>query len=234
MENSGNLTAESGLSNWSVAERYTPAACRALEYAKRESLRRGASAITVADLLAGLGVDEDSRAERTGSLKANAFYLRWLTGLPALPAAAADSIELSIEDPTDFPRFAKDLIGEWLEQSRLELDNEARRAIGFALAEADRDREYWIDSDHLLRGILRFPNRAHFAILKIEINLASARAASRNDRRAFPPHQTPSIKVVKYLVRKHLALWVPPILGLACYLYILMQGVGLTASPLAR
>ena len=231
----GELTNEQTLSHASVTERYTTAACRAVQHARQESLRRGSAVVTVADLLAGLGADEESRAERIGSLKANAFYLRWLTGLPALPAVAADSIELASEDSVDCPEADRgDFIGKWLEQSRLELDHEVRRAMGFAIIEADRDREYWIDSDHLLRGILRFPNRAHFAILKTEVDISAARTASRSDRRTFPPPQTPSIKVMKYLVRKHLALWIPPILGLACYLYILMQGAGLTTSPLAR
>jgi ATP-dependent Clp protease ATP-binding subunit ClpA len=213
-----NLVAGKHASHPSVTERFTEATSRAIHFAQSESLRRGASATTVADLLAGLGVDENSRAERIGSLKVNAFYLRWLVGLPALPARAEQSIESGQEN----------------QQSQLELDIEAKRALGFAVMEADRDREYWIDSDHLLRGILRFPNRAHFAILKLELDLHSARAASKADRQKFPSHQASSMKVFKYLIRKHLALWVPPILGLACYLYILIEGFGLTASPLTR
>lgn len=200
-------------------DRYTESALKALQFAGQESLHRGAESVTVADLLAGLSVEEDSRAERVGSLKANAFYLRWLTGLPSLPARLEESIEN---------------LDESFDASQLAFDLEAKRALGFAVLEADRDREYWIDSDHLLRGLLRFPNRAHFAILKTEVDLHSARTASRSDRHKFPARQNPSIKVVKYLIRKHIALWIPPILGLACYLYILLQGVGLTASPMAR
>jgi hypothetical protein len=215
MEVRGDWIAGKHEGSLSVMERFTEAASRAIRFAQNESLHRGASATTAADLLAGLGVDENSRAERIGSLKANAFYLRWLVGLPALPARAEESIESR-------------------EESRLELDIEAKRALGFAVMEADRDREYWIDSDHLLRGILRFPNRAHFAILKLEVDLHSARAASKADRHEFPSHQMPSMKVFKYLIRKHLALWVPPILSLACGLYILIEGFGLTASPLSR
>jgi hypothetical protein len=211
----GDLVSGKHESHPSVMERFTEATSRAIQFAQSESLHRDASAATVADLLAGMGVDENSRAERIGSLKTNAFYLRWLVGLPALPARAEESIESR-------------------EESRLELDIEAKRALGFAVMEADRDREYWIDSDHLLRGILRFPNRAHFAILKLEIDLHSARAASKADRHEFPSHQTPSMKVLKYLIRKHVALWGPPILSLACCLYILIQGFWLTASPLAR
>jgi hypothetical protein len=223
------------LSHAPLMERYTTEARRAIQFARQESLHRGAAAVTIADLLAGLGVDEESRAERIGSLKANAFYLRWLTGLPALPARAEDSAGISFEDSIGCPgRNTGDPIGEWMGESRLKLDAEASRALGFAVVEADRDREYWIDSDHLLRGILSFPNRGHFAVLKTELNLHSTRVASKADRHKFPPHQTPSVKVVKYLIRKHLALWGPPIIGLACYLYILIQGTGLTTLLQAR
>jgi len=210
----GDLVTGKSVSHPKVFERYTVATRRAIDFAGQESLRRGASAITVADLLAGLSVDEDSRAERVGSLKANAFYLRWLVGLPALPSLEADTAN---QDPC-----------------RLELDPEAKRAVAFAILEADRDRNYWIDSDHLLRGVLRFPNRADFALLKTELTLQSARQASRVDRERHFPDENPNMKVVQYLVRKYIALLVPPVLSLACYLYILFQGFEMTFSPLAR
>jgi hypothetical protein len=219
----GNLVAGKPGSHPSVLERYTEATRRAIHFGQQETLHRGAPSMTVSDLLAGLGMEQNSRAERIGSLKANAFYLRWLVGLPALPARAEESIE-SPETGLEAS----------LEESRFELDAEVKRVLAFAVIEADRDREYWVDSDHLLRGILRFPNRAHFAVLKVEVDLDSARSASKADRHKFPPRQTPSMKVVKYLIRKHVAFWIPPILSLACYLYILIQSFGLTASRLAR
>jgi hypothetical protein len=198
-----------------VYERYTEDARKAVVYARDEALRRNDTVVSVADLLAGVGMDEDTRADRVGSLKANAAYLRWLTGLPALPSSTPGL------DWTDSHQSA-------------EMGEEARRALAYAVAEADRDREYWIDTDHLLRGLMRFPNTAHFAVLKTEINLKRARAASWRDRENFLPEQTPNMKVIKYLIRKHLALWVPPILSLACYLYILLQGFGMELSPLLK
>jgi hypothetical protein len=198
----------------SILDRYTDATREALVYARQEAIDRGESTISVADLLGGLSVAEDTRADRVGGLKANAFYLRWLVGLPALPArepAAGSTESVSIE-----------------------LDVDAKRALAFAVLEADRDREYGIDTDHLLRGLLRFPNKADFALLKIEISLKSARVGSRVDRENHIPETNPSVKVVKYLMRKWAALLVPPALSLACYLYILMQGIGMVASPAIR
>jgi len=198
-----------------VTERYVEATRRAIAQARCEALERDAKAITAADLLAGLGYEEDSRAQRAGLLKANAWYLRWLSGLPQLPSPTADG---DCEDKAN----------------QLELDLDAKRALAFAVLEADRDREYWIDTDHLLRGLLRFPNKAHFAVLKTELHLHEIRVASRRDREEFLPEETPSLKVVEYLVRKHFALWIPPVISLACYLYILIQSMGSGIPHLAR
>jgi len=202
-------------SNQTLVERYTEATRRALNFARLEACHRADRSITVADLLAGLSVDEGTRAERVGSLKGNAFYLRWLAGLPALPAQF----------------YHEDGCADGLQP---DFDLDARRALAFAVIEADRDREYWIDSDHLLRGLLRFPNKANFAVLKTELNLKLARVASRRDREEYLPEETPNLKVMKYLLRKHLALWLPPVVSLACYLYILLQGLGLQLAPLAK
>jgi ATP-dependent Clp protease ATP-binding subunit ClpA len=183
-------------------ERCTEPVRKALYFARHEAQRRHEMTITVADLLSGLSVEEGTRAVRIGSLKNNASYLRWLVVLPALPASAAP-------DSNGHP----------------ELDQDAKRALAYAVAEADRDREYWVDSDHLLRGLLRFPNKAHFALLKTEINLNSVRVASRKDREEFLPQENPTWKVVQYLTGKYAALWLPPLVSAACYLYILMQSV---------
>jgi hypothetical protein len=198
----------------SIVERYTDTTREALIFARQEALDRGQTTISVTDLLGGLSVAEGTRAERVANLKANAFYLRWLVGLPALPHSA--------------PTAGNS------EQILVEFDVEAKRALAFAVLEADRDREYWIDSDHLLRGLLRFPNKADFALLKTELSLRSARIASRVDRENHIPEVSPSAKVVKYLMRKWVALLAPPVLSLACYLYILMQNIGMVASPAIR
>jgi hypothetical protein len=201
--------------SYSVSERYTEAARTAISHARCEALNRDSAAITVADLLAGLSQEVDTRAERIGSLKANAYYLRWLSGSPQLPSPTVGG------DCQD-------------KANRLELDMDAKRALTFAVLEADRDREYWIDTDHLLRGLMRFPNKAHFAVLKTEMNLKAARVASRRDREEFLPEETPSLRVVEYLIRKHFASWISPVLSLACYLYILIQSMGPGVFSLAR
>ncbi len=198
-----------------IFERFTQASHNAVFNARLEALRRGDRTINVADLLSGLSWAEISRANRVGFLKDNAFYLRWLSGLPALPMSSPSVTGHDLQNATH-------------------LDPEVKKALAFAVAEADRDREYWIDSDHLLRGLLRFPNQADFALLKTELTLSVARTNSSRDREEFLPQENPSLKVIRYLIRKHLALWGPPIVSLLCYLYILVQSMGMQLTPLAH
>ncbi len=172
--------------NYPASERYTDEADRALTYARQECMRRGQRVLTVADLLAGLSVEESSRAQRVGSLKENAFYLRWLTALPPLPERS----------PVTSLRNAS---------NEIDLDIEVKQALEFALVEANRDRENLIDSDHVLRGIMRFPNKAHFALLKTEINLTSVRIASYHDRREFTRPKKAGFNVWQYLFHRSTA-----------------------------
>jgi ATP-dependent Clp protease ATP-binding subunit ClpA len=171
--------------NYPTSERYTDEANRALSYARQECLRRGQRVLTAADLLAGLSVEESSRAQRVGSLKENAFYLRWLTALPPLPERSPVTSRRASEE--------------------IEPDIEVKQALEFALVEANRDREDLIDSDHLLRGIMRFPNKAHFALLKTEINLTSVRIASYHDRREFTRPKKAGFNVWQYLFHRSTA-----------------------------
>src|ERR1700761_5079370 len=200
---------------YSVFERYTQSVRKAILHARSESLSRNQFIITVADLLAGLCEQEDTRAARIGELKDNAQYLRWFAGLPQLPLPQSASVADE-------------------RASRCELDPEARRALAFAVMEADFDREHWIDSDHLLRGLLRFPNRAQFAVLKTELNLRAARLASFDDRDRYAPEEQPQLPMMETFIQKHIRQWAPPLLSAVCYLYILLQSMGLRLVPVVR
>lgn len=197
----------------SIVERYTGDTQRVLIFAKQEALRRGQTLVTPADLLAGLMEEEEHRAARIASLKPNATYLRWLVELPQLPMRIENSfIDIGLAD----------------------FDSEARQALAYMVLEADRDREYWIDTDHLLRGLLCFPNLADFAVLKIEVDLHSVRRGSRADRSKFPSGRAPKSKIAEYLVRKYVEWLAPPVISVACYLYILIEGLGPVVLPQAR
>jgi len=66
-----------------------------------------------------------------------------------------------------------------------------RRPLAYAAQEADLDREFWIDTDHLLRGLLSFPNAAADALSKLGVELEAMRAASLRNRQEFPPKPVP-------------------------------------------
>jgi hypothetical protein len=198
---------------YAVAQRYTGSVRAAILHARSEALNRKDTVITAVDLLAGLCQLEETRAERIGRLKDNAQYLRWLCDLPQLPVFE--------------PAFT-------FSEKPCELDADAHRALACAVAEADRDGQHWIDSDHLLRGLLRFPNRAQFAILKTELNLSLARQASFRDRDEFLPEDEPNLKIMDTLVSKYVPQWAPHLLTAACYIYILLHSMGSLFQPIIR
>lgn len=196
---------------YAVAQRYTGSVRAVILHARSEALNRGETVITACDLLAGLCQLEDTRAERIGRLKNNAQYLRWLLDLPQLPW------------PEPSASFS---------EKPCELDADAHRALAFAVAEADRDSQHWIDSDHLLRGLLRFPNRAQFAIFKTEMNLTLARQASVRDRDEYLPDDGPDLKMMDTLVSKYVPRLTPHLLSAVCYLYILFHILGAGFQPI--
>ena len=59
------------------------------------------------------------------------------------------------------------------------------------------------------------------------------RNASREDRHKVKPDGPPSSKLKRYLVGRYAAIG-PPILGLICYVYILMQGYAMNLPSRAK
>jgi ATP-dependent Clp protease ATP-binding subunit ClpA len=199
----------------SILDRYTETARRAFRFAWQESQRRGDSVIDVCDLLCGLTIEENSRAVRVGKLKENALYLRWLVGVHTLPGKA-------------IPEISE------LDETELELDTETQRAVTFASMEADRDHEQCVDTDHLLRGLLRFPNKAQFALLKTEIDLHGARIDSKQDRAKYAAGGKAPAKSASLISRHFMSFLVPSTIGLALYLYLLVQGIAITLPHVAK
>jgi hypothetical protein len=77
-------------------------------------------------------------------------------------------------------------------QTRLSLlDGDAKKTLRYTAQEADLDHEFWIDADHQLRGLLRFPNAAADALAKLDVGLEAMRAASIRNREEFPSRQVP-------------------------------------------
>jgi ATP-dependent Clp protease ATP-binding subunit ClpC len=151
-------------------ERYTEQARRAIFFARYEAVHQPADKISTAHLLIGLTRDTGSRADVVGSFKENSTQLRAELGIP-------------------YPKFTTlPLVSE----QNIPLNDNSKMVLAYAAQEAKLDKEYWIDTDHLLRGILRFPNEATTALQSISLDLATARTASRRHRIAFPPEPSPN------------------------------------------
>lgn len=90
---------------------------------------------------------------------------------------------LEIPYPTSKPEKA-----EFMREIRL--NNNSKMALAYAAEEAKLDDSFDIDTDHLLRGILRFPNEATGALQSISLDLATAQVISRRNRAEFPQKKT--------------------------------------------
>ena len=183
-------------------ERYAFDAKKAIFLAHIEAVHRREPSISVGDLLVGITWDAESRACKIAALKDIAVMLRSSVGIPHLPVTS-----LPYERGADIP-----------------LDDDAKKAVAYAAKEADLDRQYWIESDHLLRGLLRFPNNAAEALLKANTHLDALRSASVQHRKEFPPAPIPKWAVVMKVVRKYWVRGLVAAILLMIFAYIKSQG----------
>jgi ATP-dependent Clp protease ATP-binding subunit ClpC len=150
-------------------ERYIEQARRAIFFARYEASCQSAEKISTAHLLLGLLREGASRAEAVGPLKDNEVQIRTALSIP-ISAVKPNKASLMRD---------------------LSLDDNSKKVLAYAAEESDFDKEYWIDTDHLLRGILRFPNEATNALESISLNLDEAREASKRNRAEFPSKSPP-------------------------------------------
>jgi ATP-dependent Clp protease ATP-binding subunit ClpA len=163
-------------------ERYTEPARRAIFFARYEAGVQHAEKITTAHLLLGLVREGGPRVEAIVSLKANATQLRAMLGAPA-----------SAKPPG------------WADLKRdLRLTDDSKRVLAYASQEASAENSNDIDTDHLLLGLLCFPNEAATALQSWSVDLATARLASRAHRAEFPNHRDPFFRFTS----RPLYLWV--------------------------
>ena len=185
-----------------VFERYTESARHAVYYAHVEATHRDERSITVRDLLLGLTYESDGRACKIASLKENAVELRALLSIPHLPS-------------TPFPYKRK---------IRIPLDDDAKKALAYATEEADQEHQFWIDSDHLLRALLRFPNIAADALIRTKVQLENARSASIRERVQDPPAPIPKLLWLKVTAMKYWATELAMLVLLLIFIYLKSQG----------
>jgi ATP-dependent Clp protease ATP-binding subunit ClpC len=109
-------------------KRYTDECKRAIFLAQQTALHEGAAAINSTHLLLGLLREADSRAN-------SIFRLREVLPADVAQLAASTKQELS--------------------KGIIPLTTDGKRVVAYTAREANRLRDYWIDTEHLVLGILR-------------------------------------------------------------------------------
>lgn len=150
-------------------ERYTEQARRSVFFARYVAGHQRATCITTAHLLVGLAWEGKTRIAEIDLSKNRIPELCLLLGIP-WPLGKASKKQLMTD---------------------LRLDKNAKMALMYAVEEANLDRHPSIDSDHLVRGLLRFPNEASHALQSIKLDLPTARAASQHSRVEFASEVNP-------------------------------------------
>ena len=185
-------------------ERYTDEAKRAVFFSRAEALVRKVSVISVQDLLLGVSRDKNARASQIASLKPRDAELRAALGIAPFPK----NIDYSQLGP----------------KNAIPLDNDAKKTLAYAAQEADSDHEFWLDTDHLLRGLLRFPNATSDALAKLGIELEAMRAASVRNRQEFPPRRVHNWLRLRAFVKKFRAHLLLIAILLIIFAYLKSQG----------
>jgi ATP-dependent Clp protease ATP-binding subunit ClpA len=145
-------------------ERYTEQARRAIFFARAVTLLNGASAIDSSHLLYGLMWEDASRAQKVFGLR-EVFPL--YKGSPHL------FIEKEKLKAAEGPPLTED----------------SKKILARAAMEADGLRDYWIDTEHMLLGILAEPNcTAARNLVKAGITLKSARRVVVTNKSSRPDY----------------------------------------------
>ena len=168
-------------------ERCTDHFKRAIYFAEISAWHLGSEQLLPRDILIGLTWDSDSRAERIASLKTLAVELRAQVNVPHLPITAIPYVENG--------------------RALVPLHNDCKKILAYAQIEADRDGEYWVDSDYLLRGLLTVKSDAQAAVEKFGSTLKDVRASSKLDRKSFPSPAVSGSKKWKMLFWRDFGLW---------------------------
>jgi hypothetical protein len=185
--------------------RYTDAAKRVIYFARLEANHRDADSITPEHILAGLTWESDSTLADIAPLKELTVNLRARTEIPHFPS-------------TSFP---------YLRDRDIPLNDTGKITLAYAVQEANRDGQYWLDCHHLLRGLLRFSNGAAGALHEVGIDLKSVRAGAKLHRRRHPSMPVPKWGYLKLFIDRSgsLLIWlVLLLLALVIVLVVKIRG----------
>jgi ATP-dependent Clp protease ATP-binding subunit ClpC len=141
-------------------ERYTDESRRAIFFARHAALSRGKAAIDSNHLLLGLVWEKGTRADAL-------FQLRVL-----LPEETSQKTTMNKAQSIE---------------SEIPLSDDSKRALACTAIEADQLKDYWIDTDHLVLGILREDKCSAAAKLRaVGLKLESARKLVVDNKSSRP------------------------------------------------
>lgn len=145
-------------------ERYIEMSRRAIYFARTVAIHSNADRIDTDHLLDGLLVDSKSRANTL-------FHLQELLSSRVAPLQRLTLVPALEKEPP--------------------LSDDGKRALAYTVAEANRLEDYWIDTEHLILGIMREQTSdAAFTLRSAGLELAAARtivAQSKSSRPARDP-----------------------------------------------
>ena len=178
-------------------KRYTDECKRAIFLAQQTALHEGAAAINSTHLLLGLLRETDSRAN-------SIFRLREL-----LPAEAAQLAALRKQQ---------------LANGIIPLSTDGKRVVAYTAREANRLRDYWIDSEHLVLGILREGDNASANRLRtIGLDIETSRQRVIENKSSRPPRPNP---VLWWARRSPLGIGFAAVFALGVIVALILLGFG--------
>lgn len=177
-------------------ERYTEDARRAIYFARTEALGREASEIGTRELLLGLAYRLYPEGSPFAMLQTRRAELLTLIG-------AMELAEVPVS--RDIP-----------------LSRESKVALNEATNEANRERSFSIQPQHLLMGIVRGGDSTAVALIHFGWNLQLLRSLTKESRRLFPPKRPPLPRVLRHY-RKHLTAGIALLLFVAIIFYLRWQ-----------
>jgi ATP-dependent Clp protease ATP-binding subunit ClpC len=197
-------------------QRYTDETKRAIYFSAQRALYDGAPRIDSTHLVLGLLMDDDSRANRI-------FRLR-----ERLPEEAAKQSMLKSQNDGNKCELAlqvtspqSSLRKQKVAPNEVEMSSEGKRILACAAREANRFRDYWIDTEHLVLGILREDkNTAATRLRGTGLNIQTAGQLVIENQGSRPPRPDP----VLWWVRRRplgVALTVIFLIGVITALYLL-------------
>ena len=131
-------------------QRYTDETKRAIYFAAQLALRESAEVIDSNHLLRGLLTDSESRANTIFRLcqlfPEDAAYQSTLKSLQVNNQCKLTIRQTSRQSSFQKKKVAPNMIG---------LGGDEKRILAYTAREANRLRDYWIDTEHLVLGILR-------------------------------------------------------------------------------